>query len=604
MESSDPASSSIAFRSKKPFASASRKVRPCDDGAAGVDGDGLLSSKTPEKPSCLPSRVRNRGVALSIKDVRRVAESLRESSNREPRPAGREAGSSARKQIFSDEAPARKPKRSAAGSAKLPEKYEVLGQFFDGLDSAVRLLKLKGSVLTFTNICPKIECLTDRRFTHKHLSQLKFILPEVIEIKKVLTFDEQTSCMKPNLCICLNADAIQKDGETGLDNSKINLRKLFRARLSEFVNAHPEGDEVPEEPLPEPFNRARDRISNEILRSSASLPAEASTENTVGLQPVVASHLSGSFRRRFSQKVESNTLGNTSQTMSEVSLGHASLSVLEPHQDEVSSDEEAGSSEPHEDELASQISSKECFADSAAPVVCPPSDNIATPRKAIDLLKTDDSPQKISSFESTPAKLASTPARLMAGTPTLQPPKRSFMSPEDDCASSPHKLVRRPPRTRSLKFDTPVKDTSVEGEARKKDSVPSDDDIFDILPQDLLQKIRDREKKAMEDKDPAISQAKRRREILAGLPQLFNMMHFLFRSTKRSVMTREELIYQIIKSRFDMIDRREVEEQLDLMKELVPEWISEKAASTGDRLFSINKMSDPDSIRHRLAEAK
>ncbi|KAI3412845.1 CDT1 domain-containing protein [Psidium guajava] len=599
MESSDSASS-IAFRSKKPFSSTSKEVQACDVGVAKA-GD-LLSSKTPEKPSHLLNRVRNRGVALSIRDVRRAAESLRESSNRDP-PAGREARS-ARKQIFSDDAPAQKPKRSAAGSTKLPEKYEVLGQFFDGLDSSVRLLKLKGSVSTFTNICPKIECLTDRRFTHRHLSKLKFILPEAIEIKKVLTFDDQTSCMKPNLCISLNADAIQKDGKTSLDNSKINLRKLFRARLSEFVNAHPEGDEVPEEPLPEPFNHSQDRISNEILQSDASLPAEASTENPLGLQPVVASHLPGSFQRRFSQKVKSNKSGNTSWMTSEVSLGRASLSVPEPQQDEVSNDEEADSSEPPEDELASQTSSEEWLADSASPVVCPPSNNIATPRKVIDLLKNNDSPQKMSSFESTPAKLTSTPARLMAATPALQPPKRSFMSPEDDCDSSPHKLVRRPPRTRSLKFDTPVKDTTAEDEVRKKDSVPSDDDIFDILPQDLLQKIRDREKKAMEDKDPAISRAKRRREILTALPQLFNMMHFFFKSTKRSVITREELIYQILKSRFDMIDRREVEEQLDLMKELVPEWISEKAASTGDRLFSVNKMSDPDSVRHRLAEAK
>lgn len=251
-----------------------------------------------------------------------------------------------------------------------------------------------------------------------------------------------------------------------------------------------QGDEVPEEPLPEPFNHRQDRIQSEILLPNASLPAEASTEDPVGLQPVVASHLSGSFRRRFSQMVESNTSGNTSQMMSEVSLGHASLSVQEPRQDEVSNDEEADSSKPHEDELASQMSSEECLADSAAPVVCPPSNNIATPRKVIDPLKNDDSPQKMSSFESTPAKLASTPARLMAATPVLQPPKRSFMSPEDDCASSPHKLVRRPPRTRSLKFDTPVKDTLVENEVRKNDSVRSDDDIFDILPQDLLQKVR------------------------------------------------------------------------------------------------------------------
>lgn len=40
--------------------------------------------------------------------------------------------------------------------------YEMLAQFFDSLDSSIRLLRLKGSMSTFTNICPKIECLTDR----------------------------------------------------------------------------------------------------------------------------------------------------------------------------------------------------------------------------------------------------------------------------------------------------------------------------------------------------------------------------------------------------------------------------------------------------------
>lgn len=38
----------------------------------------------------------------------------------------------------------------------------MLAQFFDSLDSSIRLLRLKGSMSTFTNICPKIECLTDR----------------------------------------------------------------------------------------------------------------------------------------------------------------------------------------------------------------------------------------------------------------------------------------------------------------------------------------------------------------------------------------------------------------------------------------------------------
>jgi hypothetical protein len=50
-------------------------------------------------------------------------------------------------------------------------RYEILGEFFDSLDSSIRLLRLKGSTPTFTNICPKIESLTDRYF---YLFYLKF----------------------------------------------------------------------------------------------------------------------------------------------------------------------------------------------------------------------------------------------------------------------------------------------------------------------------------------------------------------------------------------------------------------------------------------------
>lgn len=41
-------------------------------------------------------------------------------------------------------------------------RYESLCEFFNCLDSSIRLLRLKGLMPTFTNICPKIECLTDR----------------------------------------------------------------------------------------------------------------------------------------------------------------------------------------------------------------------------------------------------------------------------------------------------------------------------------------------------------------------------------------------------------------------------------------------------------
>lgn len=70
------------------------------------------------------------------------------------------------------------------------------------------------------------------------MAQLKSILPEAIEIKKVVAFDEKTSCMKPDLLVSLNVDAI--DCESDCKNKNMNLRKVFRARLSAFHETHPE----------------------------------------------------------------------------------------------------------------------------------------------------------------------------------------------------------------------------------------------------------------------------------------------------------------------------------------------------------------------------
>jgi chromatin licensing and DNA replication factor 1 len=67
--------------------------------------------------------------------------------------------------------------------------------------------------------------------------------------------------------------------------------------------------------------------------------------------------------------------------------------------------------------------------------------------------------------------------------------------------------------------------------------------------------IREKERISMEERDPAISQAKRRKKILASLPKLFNMIHLLFQSINRSVITKEELISKIISSHCDIVDR-------------------------------------------------
>jgi hypothetical protein len=71
----------------------------------------------------------------------------------------------------------------------------------------------------------------------------------------------------------------------------------------------------------------------------------------------------------------------------------------------------------------------------------------------------------------------------MTATPALKPPKRHFMSPDDNSTSSPDKLVKRPPSSRSLKFNTPMKNENA------AHGLSSGDDILDILPDNLLHSV-------------------------------------------------------------------------------------------------------------------
>jgi len=79
-----------------------------------------------------------------------------------------------------------------------------------------------------------------RRFTYGHLAQLKYILPESIVIKKVLLHDEATCCMKPELHITFQVDAIEDIAMGKGENGYSVLRRVFRERLADFSKCHPE----------------------------------------------------------------------------------------------------------------------------------------------------------------------------------------------------------------------------------------------------------------------------------------------------------------------------------------------------------------------------
>ena len=67
--------------------------------------------------------------------------------------------------------------------------------------------------------------------------------------------------------------------------------------------------------------------------------------------------------------------------------------------------------------------------------------------------------------------------------------------------------------------------------------------------------IKEQETKAIEESNPAISEAKRRRKMVACLPKLFNVIHYLIQSIRRWILTKEELVNKIIAGHSDITDR-------------------------------------------------
>lgn len=67
--------------------------------------------------------------------------------------------------------------------------------------------------------------------------------------------------------------------------------------------------------------------------------------------------------------------------------------------------------------------------------------------------------------------------------------------------------------------------------------------------------LQQKERKGLEEQDPALSQAKRRKQMISSLPKFFDMIYFLFQSGRRMVITKEELIHNVISSHLEIADR-------------------------------------------------
>lgn len=272
-------------------------------------------------------------------------------------------------------------------------------------------------------------------------------------------------------------------------------------------------DDIPEAELPEPFNYKKPKMppmkTEDIVPAvSPSLPSSEFVNEIPEMPFAIPSHISGSFKRRFSQKVlpmvktklvSIKELPGTKLTGSKPSVLLTTTSQPSVKNLEVSVKEE-GKLKSH----------------------C----NIH-PVKEVPFI-----------LDGTPTKAMSTPSKSQLSlTPNLQTPNS-----KDDISTSGRKSsVRRPLTLSPIKYNQ------------------SDDDSCDtalgFLPKSLLHSIRKKERRALDDQLEGVAESKRRQKMIASLPKLFDIIHLIFQSANRSILTKEELISKIITSQFDMVDK-------------------------------------------------
>ncbi|XP_020579631.1 CDT1-like protein a, chloroplastic [Phalaenopsis equestris] len=559
---------------------------PLRNRVSSADASGSEEIPTPEKPAELPRRASKRSLSFSVSDVRRVAMGLRMTRNQSANRSDllRSAGELRQKSQSCCDLGVMSS--AATDTAKLSENYEMLAEFFNCLDSSIRLLRLKGALPTFTNISASIQHLAERRFSYKHLAQMKHILPEAISIKKVLLRDEATCCMKPELQVSLQPDAVEINLELKGECSYSALRKLFRARLVQFAREHSKEAEIPEETLPHPFGHMKSSMSTETNKLGPSMPTGSLPVAHPAETLTKVSHFSPTFQRRFSARTScSDKIRTPLASSNDTATNVDSLVFSFPSPVKFSSMPPI-----HKSSLFSSPGRRHLVS------------NLQQTEEDSKMLTSAHSsiPSEILSLESTPVKDVLSSTRLMmTTTPELHTPKRSLKSTIDDTPQKPH--VKR---ARTKLFPTPRKNSKLDVAENFSENSPAEDDVIGFLPESLLQDIREKEKTVMEELEANVAEARLRRKMIASLPKLFDFILLIFQSGNRSVITKQELVHKILSCNCSVVDRNEVEEQLKLIEELVPDWILRKEATSGDIIYRVNKMSSSQEIRQRLAAAE
>lgn len=438
---------------------------------------------------------------------------------------------------------------------EIPEKYLILSELFDSMVCSIRLLSLRKRSTTFHNIQIQVEILTGRKFQYRNLAQMKYILPEALKIKKVLVHDKNAFCRKLEICIMLVHDMLGSDHEQSV---YVTLSRLFTSRMRNFHRKHPEDSDIPEAELPELFNEKNTPVEEESANMSLLKPMEADLENS---SPI-------------SQK-DVPEANETTQHLPSYSPGPP-INVFHLI----------------DQELEDRITPYPCFeidvANSGQPEGC--NSDICTSERKCTPLKPDTKSSEIT--VETPAQ--PTPKR----SSSCQDKHKNVMNDDNAVVSLTAK--------RSLMFS----------------HLEDEHNVSDLINEGIEQtgSVQDGLLEAEIDEDPSkdgtidvkdystrdgynISQHDLTEPDQSStcLSDFVPVIHQIFKSVGWRSITKEELIHKIIMNYCDIDEKSDAERQVELLENLVPDWIYKKLTPSGDHLYSINKVTDLGTILERVS---
>ncbi|XP_062160162.1 CDT1-like protein b isoform X3 [Alnus glutinosa] len=470
------------------------------------------------------------------------------------------------------------------GDVNLPDKFKIISEFFDGMNCSFRLLSLCKRLPTFQNISTQVEVLTKRKFTYSHLAQIKYILPEAIQIEKILVHDKKTLCMKPDMKIGLLFDVVKGHCE---QSDFLALLQLFASRLLSFLTKHPQkACDVPEALLPEPFSQRSQILGPEQLNADSLIESQSTSSECDALSEKF--HLYPSLTRHFSQKAVGAEPEKTQPLASPVPLLSVSSNSLTNQESIIGQQMGITGVCSKFDGVTNQNIGSGQHKES--PASCSVSTIVNSP---IQQIKSSSTPL---------VKIGSSVDCLMLKTPAQLTPRRSMPSCEDKLKTlTSQKLTScDKPAKRTLDFSDLEHDTSA------FDSTVNESGCKNVVHDDILHTTEGIFKDGNVTGSLPLLQEKSQTDVTMSqpmsscLPHLVALIHHIFKSVNCSSVTKEELVHKIIINSFDIVERREVEEQIELLEKLVPDWIYRKLTSGGDIMYSIKKVPDLDSVRARL----